>query len=442
MRIILQKIRVISRFKKLLLIALLLVLAYIGYSYTHRESVATNYVTTVVKKGTLVNSIAASGSISTGNTTNISTKTSGVVKTVYVKNGDTVKKGDRLVSVTLDAEGVERKTAAWSDYLSAKESSVKSVLDKKELEIEIWDKKQAIIDAEKKVEEKNLHPNDYTESEKNKIELAVTQTKLDFDLAAAKYSHTDSVINASKVAENAAYSDYLDVSGNILAPADGIVNNLTLTVGSTLTANTTQSSTSGSSFASSQTIGYIRSSSNEYLVKVDLTEVDAPKVLAGQKVTLTIDAHSDKSFTGRVLAVDVSGSSNSGVSSYPATIVMDSTELPIYPNMNVSANIILSSVSDALIVPSSAIKVVDNTNTIDTLVNGEVRSVIVEIGKSNGTQTIVKSGLSEGDYVITNSASSEKNNNSSSVFSSSRQSNSSSRGGSSGISIPMGGPGF
>ncbi|MBP9702845.1 efflux RND transporter periplasmic adaptor subunit [Candidatus Woesebacteria bacterium] len=426
--------------KKLLIVITIIGLSVFGYIYLGSESKEVSYSTVEVKKGTLVSSISTSGNISTGNTTNISTKASGIVKSVYVKNGDLVKKGDKLITITLDSEGVERKTTAWSEYLLAKEKVTQSILEKKELEIEVWDKKQAILDAEEKLEDMKLHPNDYNDSEKSKTELSISSTKLAFDVIADKYSHSDNTIAASRINETAAYTDYLDVSGNIVAPADGIVNNLTLTAGSTLTASSTQSSTSGANFASSQNIGFVRSSSNEYLAKVNLTEVDAPRVVAGQKVVLTLDAHNDKSFTGRVLAVDISGNSSSGVSSYPATIVMDPTELSIYPNMSVSANIIISSVSDVLLAPSSSITTKDGVSSIELLVNGEAKSSQIEIGDNNGTQTVITSGVSEGDVVITSSASSEKNNNSSSAFSSSRQSTG--RSGTGAVSMPIGGPGF
>lgn len=437
MKKILNKIWSLAWWIKLLMLILLGVGSYKTYTLVVADNTTVSYQTSKVTSGTLITSISASGSISAGNTANIETKASGTVKTVKVKNGDSVTKGQTLLTITLDSEGIERRSSAWKSYLASQEAVAVVSKNKQDLEIEVWKDKQAILDAQDKQEKKNLNTSENTDAENNQIDLGVTQAKLGFDVTAAKYAHTDDEIAAAKIAMNASYRDYLDVSGTIVAPADGIVNNLTLTVGSTLSASSSQSTTSGASYASSQTIGFVRSSNNEYLAKVSLTEVDVTKVKAGQKVNLTMDAHSDKSFTGHVLAVDVSGTISSGVVSYPATIVMDGTELPIFPNMSVSATIITSTTTDALIVPSSAITTKDGVSNVSILKNGIPEIVNVEIGNSNDTQTIVKSGLASGEEVVTGSGSSVKNNNTTSAFSSNRQNGSTSR-----TSIPMGGPGF
>ncbi len=413
--------------KIIVLVLFLLAIGYGAYRLIGGKTSEITYKTSNASRGTLVTSIAATGSVSSGNTTNIVTKASGTVKQVLVENGDTVKKGQTLLVISLDSEGIERKSSAWKNYLSEQEAVVLATKEKQDLEIQVWKDKQAILDAEEAKEEKNLHASDNTDSENNQIDLSVTQSKLAFDVTAAKFSHSDELIAAAKIAMNASYLDYQDVSGTIVAPADGIVNNLTLTVGSTLSANSSQSTSSGATYASSQNIGFIRSSSNEYLVKVSLTEVDVTKVEAGQKVSLTLDSHSDKTFTGRVLAVDVSGVNASGVVSYPATIVMDSTELPIYPNMSVTANIIVNTKTDVLLVPKSAITMSNGESSVRVMKNDEPQIVSVELGDSNGTQSEIISGLSEGEEVVIGSNNSTKNNNTSSAFSGTRM---------------MGGPGF
>lgn len=407
-------------FYKLAIIVAIVALGYFGYTKFFVPSDTTNYQTAKVTKGTLITSIAATGSITSGNTTNISTKASGTVTKVYVQNGDIVKKGQKILDITLDSDGIERRSSAWQDYLKAKEAVVTATKNKQDLSIQIWKDKQAIIDAEESID--NVEElTGLTDAEKNQKLEAVSQSKLGFDVNAAKFANADSVISAAKISESAAYLDYQDVSGSIISPAAGIINNLTLTAGSTMTASTSQSTTTGSTYASSQNIGFIRSSNNQYQAKVSLTEVDAPKVEAGQKVNITMDAHSDKAFTGTVLAVDVSGSSSSGVSSYPATILMDATELAIYPNMSVSATIITNIESDVLMINSTAITTNDGESTVKVMKDGKPSTVIVEIGSSNDTQTIIKSGLSEGDTIVTGSSTSIKNSNTTSPFSNTRQ---------------------
>jgi len=425
--------------KVLVVLSLLVMLGIGGYLRLWSSQVTTSYQTAVVSKGSLVSSITATGSISSGNTTNIATKASGTINKVYVKNGDAVTKGQKLLEITLDSDGVERRSNAWKAYLLAQQAVAKAEVDKTDAEITVWQDKQAILDAEEFVSHVENYAN-LTDAEKHEKETAVTQAKLTFDEDALKLSQAKAMIEAAKIEAQASYLDYQDVSGIIVAPATGIVNNLTLTEGSTLTASSSQSTSTGSTYASSQNIGFIRAANNEYLAVVSLTEVDVVKVVAGQKVTMTLDAHPDKTFTGKVLAVDITGASSSGVSNYPATIVMDATELPIYPNMSVSATIITNTVTDALIVPSAAITTSNGESTIKIMKNNLPETVTVEVGASNDTQTVIVSGINEGDTIITGSSTSEKNSNTSSAFSSNSQSSGNRSG--SNIRIPVGGPGF
>ena len=407
-------------FYKVAIIVIIGATCYFGYTKLFPKTGTISYQTTKVTKGTLITSIAATGSITAGNTTNISTKASGTVTKVYVENGDVVKKGQKILDITLDSDGVERKSIAWQAYLRAQEEVVSTTKEKQDLSIQIWKDRQAIVDAEEAVD--NVEElTGLSDDEKHQKTEAVAQSKLAFDVNAAKFANADAAIAAAKITQQATYLDYQDVSGSIVAPAEGIINNLTLTAGSTLTASTSQSTSTGSTYASSQNIGFVRSANNQYQAKVSLTEVDAPKVQAGQKVNITLDAHSDKAFTGTVLAVDVSGSSSSGVSSYPATILMDPTELPIYPNMSVSATIITAIDADVLLIPTTAITTNNGVSTIQLMKDGTTTSATIEIGGNNDTQTIIKSGLSEGDMIVTGSSTSVKNDNTTSAFSNSRQ---------------------
>lgn len=446
----LSNIRKLKWQVKVVILMILVALGYYGYSVSQKSTTTTTYATTTVTKDTFVSTISVSGSISSGNTTNISTKASGTVRAIYVANGDTVKKGQKIMEITLDSDGIEERSSAYANYLKAQENVVGKIKEKNDLEIEVWKNKQAILDAQDDQEYKNSHTTnpstkqDYTDAEKNQIDLAVTQAKQEFDVTAEKFKNADSAINNARVEASSSFRDYQNVSGIITAPADGIINNLTLTAGSTLTASTTQSTSTGSTFASSQTIGFIRSGSNTYLAKVSLTEADVVKVKAGQRTTLTMDAHMGKTFTGKVLAVDVSGTSSSGVTSYPATIAMDTTELAIYPNMSVSANIILDTQTDVMMLPTTSITNNSNgKNTVQIMKDDETQETReVELGESNDTMTIIKSGLTVGEKVVSSSSTSKKNDNTTSAFSTSTRQTSTNRNGTSGGAVMMGGPGF
>ena len=114
-----------------------------------------------------------------------------------------------------------------------------------------------------------------------------------------------------------------------------------------------------------------------------------------------MDAFSDKSFTGKVAAIDTNGSITSGVTTYPVTIVFDSALSTIYPNMAVSVTIITDIKDNVLLVPTASIQTSNGASTIRIRKNGQIESVNVEIGSSNDTQIEIISGVSVGEEVIT-----------------------------------------
>ena len=140
-------------------------------------------------------------------------------------------------------------------------------------------------------------------------------------------------------------------------------------------------------------------------LSINLTEIDVPKVTIGDKATITFDAFSDKTYTGKVISIDTVGSVSSGVTNYPTVILLDTKSNAILPNMGISANIITNTKDDVLLVSSSAVKTDDsNNNYIQILKNGKPVNQNVEIGLSSDSQTEITSGLSEGEIVITSTS--------------------------------------
>jgi macrolide-specific efflux system membrane fusion protein len=411
---------------KILIPCIVLGLVIFAVTKIFSGSSKVTYQTATVEKGTLMSSISASGTITSGDTTYITTGASGTVNKVYVKNGDTVVKAQKLAELTLDDVGQETQTTAWNNYQEAL-VNVKNALTQKETDsITMLQKKDDLKNAESA--KRDAHSGGWNPGTKNPYtenELLIVDKQYEEAIAANNAAITNSSISNTNIAlanakASAAYRSYQQVSRTVIAPASGILNNLTLAPGVTvgnaastsITVSSGTDSTSNSVSVSSQKIGAIKNPLGQYQATVSLTEVDVTSVLSGQKVTLTLDAFPDNSLTGTVLAVNTSGSVSQGVTSYSATILLDKTTLNIFTNMAVSANIITSTKTDVLLVPSSAIQSSTNGSSIQVQKNGKITDVAVEIGDSNDTQTEIKSGLSEGDVVITSTISNTSSNTS------------------------------
>lgn len=138
---------------------------------------------------------------------------------------------------------------------------------------------------------------------------------------------------------------------------------------------------------------------------ININEVDIDQVKLDQKAKLTIDAL-DKTVTGKVISIDETGTNTAGIIYYKVRTNIDDTA-GMKPGMSVTADLVVNSKSDALIVPAAAVqtkngKSIVRTTSVDA--NKVVTAVEKEVttGLNNNTYVEITSGLSEGEAVIIN----------------------------------------
>lgn len=439
---LLNKIRVFAlstRKRKIISLLIAVGLILVGSQIFRLQKKTVAYQTEEAAKGALTTSISSTGTITSASNTNISTKVSGTVNKVYVTNGDTVIKGQKIADITLDDYAQERQAAAWAAYLDAVAAVKDAQTAKDTSDITMWEERQAVLDAQEEMDRVN---NNLTNPDTNKVytiqeavvvkkTLAEAKKKLEAD--ETKYSNSDANIANKQAKVTAALRDYQENASTIVAPASGIVSNLTLAEGSVISANSSTSSTTGSTIVSTQVVGVITDPEGQLIATVNLGESDIINVKANQKAILTLDAYSEKTFTGKVLSINTSGSVSSGVTTYPVTILLDKTNVTIYLNMAVSATIITNIKTGVLLINTSALNTENDKTVVYILKNGKTEVVEVTVGSSNDTQTEIIKGLSVGDAVITNyiSASDPSQSNTTSAFSTSSRNSSGSKSSSS-----------
>lgn len=372
-----------SKLKGAIVIALFLLIVFFGYRNFAKSSAQPQYQTAQAQKGILVQSVSASGNILSGNSIDITTTASGVVTDVFVKNGDTITQGQKIADIALDQSSQSKLAASYASYLSAK-----TTLDAAQSKInslqsaEFTANQKLINDAVAR----GLLTTDPTYIEENASWLQ----------AEADYKNQQGVISQAQAALNSAALALSQISSAITAPSSGTVSNLILTPGLPITApiSTTTSSVQKLGTVVMEQQGGLKAS-------VNLAEIDAPKVSAGQKATLTLDAFPDKTFTGQVGSVNTTGVVSSGVTTYPAIISLDTSLTNIYPNMAVTAKIITGVKNDVVLVPTSAVQTAGGQSTVRVLKGGKLTQIAVGLGDSNDTQTEITTGINDGDMVVT-----------------------------------------
>lgn len=393
MKNLLRRLTATGRRKILLAIIIITALGF-GLWRRSQTSSAPEFITDTATRGTIVSTVSASGSVLTSNISNIISDAQGVVKSVYVKDGDIVYNGQTIAEIELDQAGQQAATAAYASYLSAKNAADTSQTSYYTLQSDLftkWKEFKELADSDTYTK-----PDGTPDSEQRSLpEFMIPQN--DWLAAEAKYKQQQSVISQTRTAQSNAWLSYRKVSGTITAPMSGTINNITIVPGMTLTKSGSVTDT-----VSSERVAVITSPGRP-LVEVTVTEVDVPNIKVGQKTTITVDSIIGKSYTGIVESVDKLGSVSSNVTSYPIIIRLDTEASELLPNMTATANIILDTKTDVITVPSAAVQTIGDASYVRVLINGEEMQTPVEIGIVSDSQTEIVSGISEGDTVITGS---------------------------------------
>ncbi len=150
------------------------------------------------------------------------------------------------------------------------------------------------------------------------------------------------------------------------------------------------------------------------IATLSVSEADEVNIKQGQKAMLTFDALPDVTIAGTVASISSAGSVSSGVVSYSVDVSLDTANSDIKPGMSVDADIITAT-ADGIAVPNSAIKTSGNINYVLVMSAATPTKVPVTIGITDGTNTIVTSGLTGSEQVVTKTVTSSSSSTSSSA---------------------------
>lgn len=138
----------------------------------------------------------------------------------------------------------------------------------------------------------------------------------------------------------------------------------------------------------------------DYEVTASFAEADATKLAVGQKATVTFDALANATATGTVAQVDLIPTTGNNVTSYGATITLDSAPDGLKQGMSASVVVTTNEASDVLWVPSAAVTTAGGQSTVTVRANGVDTVTPVTVGLVGDSGTEVTSGLTAGQQVV------------------------------------------
>ena len=172
----------------------------------------------------------------------------------------------------------------------------------------------------------------------------------------------------------------------ITSPISGTVIQKNVKAGDTVGTDTTASET----LCTIYDLSYL-----EMTLNVD--ELEILSIKEGQTVTITADAISDRTFTGVVTSVSAAGTTTGGTTTYPVTIRIDDTG-DLLPGMNATAEIEVSSASNALAVPNGS--VVRGNYVLVTKDSPSAANAVQDMTAPDGYVYVkITTGTSDDDYI-------------------------------------------
>jgi HlyD family secretion protein len=353
-----------------------------------------------VEKGDLAKSVVATGKIEPITKVEIKSKASGIVKKLYVDDGDRVKAGQVLAE--LDREEILASVRSQeAQLLSAEANLAGAQADLKRAEVDamgvdIPTLKRAYERATQMAGEGVVSQAALDEAQRayemavNKQKVALAQvTVFKAKVAQAKAEVQRNTANLQQLKEQLGYT-------TITAPIDGIVLSRDVEVGDAVSSILVL----GSSATLVMTLG----DTKEVYVKGKVDESDIGKVYLDQPARIKVESFKDKSFNGKVTKISPMGTEKDNVTTFEVRVSIINPGGELKAAMTANAEIILEEHKKVLMIPEGSI-IYDkdkkaSVEVPDAKGKDGKRKVAVNIGISNGAKTELLSGLKEGEEVV------------------------------------------
>lgn len=358
------------------------------------------YEIEAAKKDTITEIINETGVIKPRGITDVYSSATGIVEEVNIANGDTVQKGQKLMVVKSTASEQERQSAS-ANYLAAQANLNAAQATANTLRADMYTKWKLFTD---------LASNDtYETSEgipKNNERLSSEFQAMQDTWAAAEKRYKDqqtaiAAAQAQAAATRLAYQSTHDAT--IYAPTNGIVANLSVAPGDSITALSGVLPVSSSSQGITSIRPALSVTKDELLeMIVQIGQTDISKIQQDQTVTIYPDAQKTKEYTGKVARVDSIGSNVGGVVKYNVYIELTEDNTNLKSGMTGDIDIQTAQLDDVLTVPNSAVRPYKGGRAVRVIKKGqkEPEFIPVEIGLRGKERTQIIQGIDEGQEII------------------------------------------
>ena len=253
--------------------------------------------------------VTATGTLNADTTVQVGTQVSGIISKIFVDFNSVVKKGD--VVALLD-----------TTYLAAAVEDAASSLYRAQVQVDLtkrtYDRTKIMLD------EKVVAQADYD------------QALSDYETAKGSLRSAKSALDRAKI--NLKYA-------TIVAPVSGVVISRAVDRGQTVAAS-----------FNTPTLFTIANDLTKMQVQANVDEADIGKIQVGQEVTFTVDAYTDRTFSGTVRQIRLQPTVTQNVVDYTVIIDVPNPDMRLMPGMTANITVKIQELQNVLRVPSTALR--------------------------------------------------------------------------------------
>ena len=335
---------------------------FISYSLI-KDSNRKYYATTQAETCTVENKIYLSGFVYPSKEIEVKPQTSGIVNSIYVNVGDTVKEGDPIAAISLVPNSSEVEQLTNAVKIAEINRSSAGVIYERQKQL---------------YEKKAISKSDFELAEKEYL------------TATENYSTAEKQLNLRKQGTRS--------SNNIVRSSTaGVIIDIPIKVGSSVMER--------SNYNAGSTVAII-AGTDHYIFKANVPEKHIGYLTVGTPIKLSLLAFEEGIIESLIAKISAKGEMTGGAVKFPieATFVANDSEITLRSGYSATGEIILSYAEDALTLPERCINFKGDTAYVyvtDSL-KRSVMEKIVSLGISDGERVQVVDGISERDLIITN----------------------------------------
>jgi HlyD family secretion protein len=300
------------------------------------ETDATQYITETVTRGSLVLTVSATGTLAPTNEVDVGSELSGIVRTVEVDYNDRVTVGQVLARI--DPTKLEAQTAQSRAALEAAQAKLLQT------EATLEEARNQLARLEQVREASNGRVP--SQQELDAARATLKRADADRASATAAVSQAQATLNANRT----------DLGKMIIrSPINGLVLKRSVEPGQTVAAS-----------FQAPVLFTLAEDLTKMELDVDVDEADIGEVKPGQMATFTVDAYPDHTFAAQVAKVRYGSQTVNGVVTYETVLYVDNSDLLLRPGMTTTADLVVRTVGNALLVPNAALRFAPSIGTEQT----------------------------------------------------------------------------